>query len=127
MDERGYYTYIMASRSHTLYIGVTGDLEDRVFPHKWREHEGFTARCNCDRFVWFKRHASAQAAIAVLKGHGLAARGKSPSSKAHVCEAHGRIPSLKGHGFIACGRAAALKGHGFSRAETPRINSGFSP
>jgi predicted GIY-YIG superfamily endonuclease len=26
MHEGSYYPYIMASRSHTLYIGVTGDL-----------------------------------------------------------------------------------------------------
>jgi hypothetical protein len=45
----------MASRSHTLYIGVTGDLLRRVYQHKWREHDGFTARYNCDRLVWFER------------------------------------------------------------------------
>jgi predicted GIY-YIG superfamily endonuclease len=53
MHEGGYYTYIMASRSHTFYIGVTGNLLRRVFQHKWREHDGFTQRCNCDRLVWF--------------------------------------------------------------------------
>jgi predicted GIY-YIG superfamily endonuclease len=26
-----YFTYIMASRSRTLYIGVTGNLHKRVF------------------------------------------------------------------------------------------------
>jgi len=64
MREHGYYTYIMASRSRTLYIGVTGDLKRRVFQHKWKEHEGFTARYNCDRLVWFERHQYVQNAIA---------------------------------------------------------------
>jgi putative endonuclease len=64
MREHGYCTYIMASRSHTLYIGVTGDLHRRVYEHKWREHEGFTAHYNCDRLVWFERHQFVQAAIA---------------------------------------------------------------
>ncbi|HTW79632.1 MAG TPA: hypothetical protein VME23_08840 [Terracidiphilus sp.] len=44
MHEGSYFTYMMASRSRTLYIGVTGNLLKRVFEHKWREHEGFTAR-----------------------------------------------------------------------------------
>jgi putative endonuclease len=64
MHEGGYWTYIMASRSHTLYIGVTGNLQERVFQHKWREHDGFTARYNCDRLVWFERHQEVQRAIA---------------------------------------------------------------
>jgi putative endonuclease len=64
MPERFYFTYIMASRSHTLYIGVTSDLLKRVFQHKWREHEGFTARYNCDRLVWFERYQDVHKAIA---------------------------------------------------------------
>ena len=64
MHEGSYCTYMMASRSHTLYVGVTGDLFKRVFQHKWRAHEGFTARYNCDRLVWFERHQDVQRAIA---------------------------------------------------------------
>lgn len=64
MHEGGYFTYVRASRSHTIYIGVTGDLHRRVFQHKWREHDGFTARYNCDRLVWFERHQEAHLAIA---------------------------------------------------------------
>ncbi len=63
MHEGSYCTYIMASRSHTLYVGVTGDLHKRVFQHKWKEHEGFTARYNCDRLVWFERHGEINCAI----------------------------------------------------------------
>ncbi|HWG19491.1 MAG TPA: GIY-YIG nuclease family protein [Terracidiphilus sp.] len=54
MHQENYYTYIMTSRSRTLYVGMTGDLHARVFQHKWREHDGFTARYNCDRLVWFE-------------------------------------------------------------------------
>ena len=64
MPDREYYTYIMASRSRTLYVGVTGDLHKRVFQHKWKEHNGFTARYNCDRLVWFERHQEISIAIA---------------------------------------------------------------
>ncbi len=64
MGERSYFAYIMASRSHTLYIGISSDLRKRVFQHKWKEHEGFTARYNCDRLVWFERYEDVNKAIA---------------------------------------------------------------
>ncbi len=64
MHEGSYFTYIVASRSRTLYIGVTGDLVRRVFQHKWKEHGGFSAKYNCDRLVWFERHQDATRAIA---------------------------------------------------------------
>ena len=70
MQEGSYFTYIMASRSHTLYIGITSDLHKRV-QHKWKEHDGFTARYNCDRLVWFEAHEVVTKAIArekTLKG-----------------------------------------------------------
>ena len=64
MREHIYFTYIMASRSHTLYIGVTSDLRKRAFQHKWGEHDGFTEKYNCDRLVWFERYQEIAQAIA---------------------------------------------------------------
>jgi putative endonuclease len=63
-DERVYFAYIVASRSLTLYIGMTGDLRTRVLQHKKRAHEGFSATYNCNRLVWFERFATAEDAIA---------------------------------------------------------------
>ena len=63
-DERGYYTYIVASRSHTLYIGVTRNLHQRIFQHKQKTFEGFSATYNCNRLVWFERFGSPGDAIA---------------------------------------------------------------
>jgi putative endonuclease len=54
----------MASRSHSLYVGVTGKLRARVFQRKWRELEGFTARYSCDRLVWFEEFHEVDSAIA---------------------------------------------------------------
>lgn len=62
-EEKVYCTYIMASRSHTLYIGVTGDLRKRVLEHKNKAHEGFSATYNCDRLVWFERFTGPTSAI----------------------------------------------------------------
>jgi putative endonuclease len=64
MDEKVYCTYIVASRSHTLYIGITGNLTKRVFEHKQRAHKGFSAKYNCNRLVWFERFTSPTGAIA---------------------------------------------------------------
>jgi putative endonuclease len=64
MQEHSYFTYIVASRSHTIYIGVTGNLHKRIFEHKWKEHVGFTERYNCDRLVWFESYQEVAKAIA---------------------------------------------------------------
>lgn len=58
------YTYIVASRSLTLYIGMTGNLHKRIFEHKRKLHEGFSATYNCDRLVWFEPFADPRRAIA---------------------------------------------------------------
>ncbi len=63
MSEGIYFAYIVASRSRTLYVGVTGDLRKRVFEHKQKLHEGFSATYNCDRLVWFERFTEVDHAI----------------------------------------------------------------
>ena len=55
--------YILASRSRTLYIGVTNSLEARVHEHKTKTTGGFTARYNIDRLVHFEEFSSIQKAI----------------------------------------------------------------
>ena len=59
-----YYVYILASLSRTLYVGVTNDLARRVYEHKTRRHDGFTARYNVNRLVHYEHATDAQAAIA---------------------------------------------------------------
>jgi putative endonuclease len=46
MREGSYFTYIVASRSHTLYVGMTGDLHKRIFEHKDGAYGGFSSRYN---------------------------------------------------------------------------------
>jgi putative endonuclease len=64
MSRGAYFVHIVASRNHTLYVGVTSNLRKRVFQHKWKEHEGFTERYNCDPLVWFEIYQDVGKAIA---------------------------------------------------------------
>ena len=64
MHEGDYYTYIVASRSRTLYIGVTGNLHKRVLEHKRKTYTGFSSNFNCSRLVWFEGYVHASTAIA---------------------------------------------------------------
>ncbi|MGA8090067.1 MAG: GIY-YIG nuclease family protein [Terracidiphilus sp.] len=64
MQMGSYFTYIIASKSRTLYIGITSNLALRVHQHKHKLHEGFSAKYNCDRLVWFERFEGPIKAIA---------------------------------------------------------------
>src|ERR1700728_1986782 len=64
MDERWYYIYIVASRTHVLYIGLTSNLEVRITQHKQKLFEGFSADYNCNRLVYYERYESPSRAIA---------------------------------------------------------------
>ena len=64
MQDGCYYTYIVASRTHILYIGVTGNIERRINQHKNPHIGSFTGRYNCNRLVWLERYTSASSAIA---------------------------------------------------------------
>ena len=46
----------MASRSLTLYVGMTGHLRRRVAQHKNHSFDGFTAQYNIDRLVYFEHY-----------------------------------------------------------------------
>ena len=58
------YTYIMASRSRVLYVGVTNDLARRVNEHKQGLIAGFTSRYRVTRLVYFEEFADIRDAIA---------------------------------------------------------------
>jgi putative endonuclease len=51
-EEKRYYVYIMASRSLTLYTGVTGDIYHRALQHRAGEIEGFTKKYHINRLVY---------------------------------------------------------------------------
>jgi putative endonuclease len=64
MNER-YAVYMLASKKNgTLYIGVNGNLPQRVEQHTVGTVPGFTLRYGVKRLVWFERHNDIHEAIA---------------------------------------------------------------
>ena len=50
-----YYVYILASKIRgTLYIGVTNDLERRVYEHKTGVKKGFTQKYGVSKLMYFE-------------------------------------------------------------------------
>ncbi|MCC8973180.1 GIY-YIG nuclease family protein [Bradyrhizobium brasilense] len=64
MGARSYYVYILASHiGGTLYIGVTNDLIRRVGQHKLKLVEGFTAKYDVVKLVYFEQFDDPENAI----------------------------------------------------------------
>jgi putative endonuclease len=58
-----YYVYIMASRSKTLYTGITNDLERRVYEHENKLIPGFTSKYNIKKIVFYESTTNVGEAI----------------------------------------------------------------
>ncbi|CAM3989176.1 GIY-YIG nuclease family protein [Mucilaginibacter galii] len=59
-----YYTYILTNVTHkVLYVGVTNNLQTRIWEHKQKLFAGFTAKYNCDKLVYFEEYNWIQDAI----------------------------------------------------------------
>ena len=49
------YVYIMSNTHRTvLYIGVTSDLENRVYEHENGIMDGFTKKYNCQDLIYYE-------------------------------------------------------------------------
>lgn len=64
MNDKQYYIYIMANYEETtLYVGVTNNLERRVYEHKNKQLEGFTSRYNLNKLVHYEIYNEIEQAI----------------------------------------------------------------
>ena len=62
---KSYFVYILASaRNGTLYIGVTNNLERRMYEHSHHLQPGFADMYNVTRLVYFEETSSVEVAIA---------------------------------------------------------------
>jgi putative endonuclease len=62
--EKTYCVYILASRSRTLYVGVTSRLLERIKEHREGARPSFTAQYRIHRLVYFETFRDVRAAIA---------------------------------------------------------------
>jgi len=132
-----YYTYIVASRTHALYIGMTNDIERRVTEHKGGKLPGFSAQYRCNRLVWFERYTSPGTAIAREKQ----LKGWRRSKKLILIEQENPTwidwSEDWGKNYLKKPQVLRLRLHlresfaqeapGFSRGKEPQRKSGFSP
>jgi putative endonuclease len=66
-----YAVYIISNATRMLYVGMTNDLDRRVWEHKNKLVPGFASRYRLDSLVYFEAFSNVKAAIArekALKG-----------------------------------------------------------
>jgi len=60
-----YYVYIVTNKHDSvLYIGVTSNLEGRIFEHRERLTEGFTKRYQATKLIYYEDYPDPLSAIA---------------------------------------------------------------
>ncbi|HWZ15868.1 MAG TPA: GIY-YIG nuclease family protein [Mucilaginibacter sp.] len=64
MKKHEYCVYILTNKVNTvLYVGVTSDLEGRVYEHKHKIYKGFSAKYDCNKLVYYEEYQWIQDAI----------------------------------------------------------------
>jgi putative endonuclease len=60
-----YYVYLVTNKNDkVMYVGVTNNLERRVYEHKMKMLPGFTEKYNVNKLVYFEETPDVCAAIA---------------------------------------------------------------
>lgn len=60
---RNFYVYILGSRSGVLYVGITSDLQRRLYEHQHATFEGFTKEYEIKRLLYYEQFNDALTAI----------------------------------------------------------------
>ena len=64
MKNHNYYIYIISNwNNKVIYIGITNDLERRIYEHKNRIFEGFSKKYNLNKLVYYEYTNDVNAAI----------------------------------------------------------------
>ncbi len=59
-----YYVYILTNwNNHVMYVGVTNNLQRRIYEHKEKLIDGFTSKYNVNKLVYYEETADIKSAI----------------------------------------------------------------
>lgn len=65
MKDHNYYVYILTNwNNEVMYVGMTNNLERRIFEHKNKLVEGFTKKYNVFKLVYYEHGNDVNAVIA---------------------------------------------------------------
>ena len=64
MRHHNYYVYMLTNKSNkVLYVGMTNNLQRRIYEHKNKVIDGFTKKYNLTKLVYFELTNDVNAAI----------------------------------------------------------------
>ena len=64
MTEKLYFVYLLANwNNNVLYVGMTNDLQRRVYEHKNKLVKGFTCKYNINKLVYYESTEDVTVAI----------------------------------------------------------------
>jgi putative endonuclease len=64
MTDRTYYVYLLTNwNNKVIYVGITNDLERRIYEHKEKFVKGFTEKYNVNKLVDYEQTPDINAAL----------------------------------------------------------------
>lgn len=64
MTDRTYYVYLLTNwNNKVIYVGITNDLERRIYEHKEKLVKGFTDKYNVNKLVYYEQTPDINAAL----------------------------------------------------------------
>lgn len=63
MKNRTYYVYILRNYTGNFYIGITNNLQRRLWEHQQKLVKGFTNRYNIDKLIYYEQYQDPETAI----------------------------------------------------------------
>ncbi|KPK31709.1 MAG: hypothetical protein AMK70_11935 [Nitrospira bacterium SG8_35_1] len=64
MTDKAYYVYLLTNwNNKVVYVGMTNDLQRRIFEHKEKQVKGFTEKYNVHKLVYFEQTPEVEVAL----------------------------------------------------------------